>query len=283
MSERPHLSISQIEMLGRCEMQWYFRYGLGMKSPPGVAALIGKATHKAIEHNLKAKMAGWGPLGDDEIKTLAADAARTAWEKEPPATNPDDPDQGQAIDMAAALASLHGKTLAPKIDPIGVEVPFMVELPQLTHDLIGVVDIETTSHIRDTKTKGRAPQYQAARRSVQLAAYSLRSPGKSVALDYLVKVRNPYALTVEAEVSDRERLVVLKRVEVATEVIKRGTFKPANPGDWCCSEKWCGYWNVCDYGAKDKVSVGLIDPARLVSRIIPHPHADTQEDADVSG
>jgi len=89
-------------------------------------------------------------------------------------------------------------------------------------------------------------------------------------------------LTIEAEPTVRDRIVVLERIERATKVIASGIFKPANPGDWCCSARWCGYWERCEFGARDAVSVGLIDPAHLKSRIIPHPHADTQEDADVT-
>jgi hypothetical protein len=300
MSDRRYLSVSQIEMFGRCELQWYHRYVLGLKRPPGVAAVIGKGTHKAIEIDLRWKMAWHSLIEDEAVKAHAADATRAAWEKEPPAVNPGDPDQGEAIDIAVGLATLHHKVLAPKIEPIAIEQAFKIELPQLDHDLVGVLDIETPTHVRDTKTKGRAPSWDAARRSTQLVAYHLhtrlagphipidqgglepyREP-KAVALDFLVKKRFPEVVTVEAQPTPAEHIAFVKRVELTSKAIGAGIFRPTNPDNWCCTEKWCGYWDECDHGAKKKITVGLIDPARLTSKLIPHPHADTQDDPDAT-
>lgn len=291
---RPHLSVSQIEMHARCPMQWYFRYALGIKSPPGVAAVIGKGTHKAIELNLARKLAGWGLMEDDEVKTAAADATRAFWALEPPLARDGDPDQGQAVDVAVSLATLHHKALAPRIEPIAIEQAFLIDLPELSHDLLGVVDVETPTHVRDTKTKSRAPQMEAAKRSTQLAAYHLHSQlqaqqarnpqagSKAVALDFLVKTRVPHALTIEAQPTARDHQALIRRVELTALSIDTGIFRPTNTDNWWCTQKWCGYWEMCDHGAKQKITVGLIDASRLTSRIIPHPHADAHEDPDVS-
>lgn len=286
MSERRHLSISQVGMFERCELQWYFRYAQGIKSPPGYAAVIGKGTHKAVEKDLAQKMA-WGSLLETaEVRDIAADATRAAWEAEPPVLRDGDLDQGKSVDAAVGLATLHHTALAPKLEPTALEQAFIIPLPELSHDLVGVVDIETPTHIRDTKTKGKAPSWDAARRSTQLIAYSLqarlRRRERAVALDFLLRKRVPEALTVEASPTENEHRALVKRIELVSRSIDSGIFRPAPADAWCCSEKWCGYWEICDHGAKKTVTVGLIDPAHLTAKIIPHPHPDTQEDADVS-
>ena len=48
-ANKPHLSASQLSMMARCPVQWEFRYAKGIKSPPGVALLVGKATHVSVE------------------------------------------------------------------------------------------------------------------------------------------------------------------------------------------------------------------------------------------
>ena len=285
-SERPHLSISQLEMHARCEKQWEFRYAMGIKNPPGVAAIIGKGTHGAVEKDLGQKLA-WGELlGADEVKDAAADATKHAWENERPVIRDGDPDQGGAVDLAVALASLHHTKLAPRIEPVALEQAFIIEIPELPYDVMGVVDIETATDIRDVKTRGKTPAKDAAQRSPQLIGYHLRSaiagrPSKTVALDVLVKARTPKVETRTAAPTRDDHLVFLRRVELAARSIQSGIFKPTNPDNWWCTQKWCGYWHRCEFGARQSVTVGLIDPARLTSRLIPRPHTDTQEDAGV--
>lgn len=285
-TERPHLSHSQLEMLGRCEMQWYFRYVLGIKVPPGVAAVIGKGTHGGVEGNLRRKM-DWGtPMEGDEVKDTAADAFRRAWDKGRPVLSDRDLDEGQALDMAVSLAELHAREVAPQIEPIAIEQAFLIEIPQLPFDVMGVVDVETPTHVRDTKTKGKKPAKDAAARSLQLGLYHLRAtlagtPEKGVVFDYLIKTRERQYLPIEAHPTPDDHVGLMKRFELASASITSGIFKPANPQDWACSERFCGYWERCEFGSRKAVSVGLIDPTRLSTRVIPRPHEDTAPDESV--
>jgi hypothetical protein len=272
-------------MLARCELQWYHRYVLGLKSPPGVAAVIGKGTHHSVEKNLVRKM-NWGVLMDrEEVQQAAADGLRRAWEHEPPIVTDKDPDRGEATDMAVSLAELHHDAVAPKIEPIALEQAFLIEVPEMPYNLMGVVDIETPTHVRDTKTKGKKPSPAEVSRSPQLALYHLRStlagaPGKKVALDYLVKTKERQYFVHESAPDEIDHGVFLKRMEAAVASIRAGIFKPTSPSGWACSERFCGYWERCDFGARKKVAVGLIDPARLTTRLVPRPHDDTEEHAE---
>lgn len=287
--EKPHLSISQLSMLARCAKQWEFRYVRGMKVPPGVAGVIGKGTHKAIELDLGQKMA-WGVLlGVDEVKDAARDATVREWEHDPPVMHDRDPDKGEATDTAVALATLHHTKRAPQIEPVALEQYFRIYVPGLSHDIEGRTDIETPTQIIDTKTAGKSPKEDAIERSIQLPAYHLQAtlaghPHKSVVLDYLVKTNVPQLKSlapVVLDASDHNRF--LDRVALATKVIASGVFQPADPDkSWWCSQKWCGYWDACEFGSRKAVSVGLIDPRTLTSRIVPPRHRDTDSDAAVS-
>lgn len=286
MSERPHLSHSQIDMLSRCELQWYYRYVLGLKVPPGVAAVIGKGTHGAVYRDLDQKR-NWGVLLEtDEVKDAARDATVRAWEREPPKLNEGDPDKGEAIDTAVALADVYHRRIAPEVEPIALEQAFLIEVPQLPFDLLGVVDVETAETVRDTKTKGKKPAEDAASRSTQLALYHLNatlsgSPAKDVAFDYLIKTKVPQAITLRAQPTETDHRALMKRVELAAASIQSGVFKPTWAGNWACSPKWCGYWDKCEFGARKAVSVGLVDPRSLTSRLIRNPHAEDTETPDV--
>lgn len=269
---KPHLSISQIGMLQRCGKQYEFRYLEGIKSPPGVALVIGKGTHGAVEQDL-GNFIEWGELLPDEaIADFAAESTRKEWQKEPPTLQDGDPDEGGAVDTAVALAQVHHREVAPRIEPVAVERGFRLELPDFSHDLVGYIDIEEPHRIRDTKTSGKTPPADAADVSDQLTLYHLDATVrgkeiKAVALDYLVKTKVAKAVTLESPRGPQDHARLLRKVEAAAAVIKAGNFMPAPADFWGCSPKWCGYWDRCDYGAKKKVSVGLIDVSRLISRL----------------
>jgi hypothetical protein len=259
-------------MLARCGEQYRYRYVEGLRSPPGVALVIGKGTHAAIEEDLREKMALGELLPDERIADTAADATRKAWDEEPPILRDGDPDQGQAVDTAVALATVHHKVLAPGIEPIAVERGFLLELDGFPYDLMGFVDIEEKGRIRDTKTAAKSPSGTEADQSDQLTVYHLeaatRGEQKTVALDYLIKAKTPKVVTLESTRGPEDHARLLRRVEAAAKVIESGAFAPTNPDNWWCSQKWCGYWDRCAFGSRKAVSVGLIDPARLTSRLV---------------
>lgn len=272
---RPHVSFSSLETLAKCGLMWDFRYNQGLKIPPGVQLVIGKGTHGAIDKDLSRKLE-WGTLlPDDAIADYARDATRAEWEREPPKPDEDGApaDLGSAVDTAVALAELHHREVAPSIVPVAVERRFMLELPEFPFDIEGQVDVEEADHIRDVKTSGKSPPANAADVSDQLTLYDLEAsvrgvPKRKVFLDYLVKTKTPKAVTLESYRTPEDHLRFLHKVELAAKVIQSGAFMPAPRGSWYCSPKWCGFWDVCPAGGRQVTTVGLIDPARLTSRLL---------------
>lgn len=272
-ARRPYLSVSQLNMLTRCPEQYRRRYILGERRPPGVSMVIGKGTHAAGETDLRSKME-WGELlAAEEVADVAADATRRMWQEDEPKLEDGDPDQGGAVDEAVKLAGLYHAKVAPQVAPVAIERAFILETgPEFPFDLMGVVDVEEAGTIRDTKTSAKAPSGNPAERDLQGELYTLEAKvrtgrDKSFVMDHLVRGKSPRYIVSEAKFTPADHQSFLRRVEVASRLVQAGNFPPADPKSWACSPKWCGYWDTCAWGARQSVSVGLIDPAKLTSRL----------------
>jgi hypothetical protein len=144
--------------------------------------------------------------------------------------------------------------------------------------------------IRDTKTSGKSPtksiydQVRAgvplkdikpgvADTSLQLSIYALAAQVTEgripdlVALDYLVEtkkkdgsVSNRYYVPTLAKRTLEDVEVDLRRIENFAQVMKSGSFTPADPTWWGCSKKWCGYFERCEYVKHPKlVQIGGVE------------------------
>jgi len=141
-------------------------------------------------------------------------------------------------------------------------------------DFAGEIDIleEDPANlvIRDTKTSGKSPNKGSAEDSMQLTAYSLatqaipelggRLPDAAV-LDYLVYTPKRHELkyvplTNTPEQEDNN--VFLNRFAVAVQAFRTGVFVPAPATYWGCSEKFCGYFGICEYVKHPKTTSGLV-------------------------
>lgn len=121
-------------------------------------------------------------------------------------------------------------------------------------------------NVRDSKTTTKSPSSEAAEDSNQLVSYSLatlvldkRLPDK-VVLDYLVRTPARHDLKYvprESTVTMDDINVFLFRFARAIHswhtACRSGSFLPANPDDWHCSERSCGYWNMCPAAKRPKL------------------------------
>lgn len=271
MSNKPHVSKTQLEMLAKCPAQYEQRYVLGRKRPPGVALVLGSSVHEGAEADLRSKMEHGELLDEEAVTEYAADALKRRWKEEEPVRGEDDPDEGEAVDEVVSLTAIHHRELAPLINPVAVEEIRLLET-SLSHDIMMVVDVREADAIRDLKTKGKAPPADEAKTSIQgqLETLEAKVAGRGALpfkLDFLVRGKKKPLAQVYTPTEDDHRSV-LTRVERSVALINAGAFPPAMPGSWWCSAKWCGWWSDCAWGARQRVSVGLIDPARLTSRVL---------------
>jgi len=265
---KPQLHVSYLNTLATCGIQFQRRYGARYGCwheeeiiPPGIALVTGISVHKSVETNLRAKIETGSLLPREEVQQIAADqfnalhAGGMSFTDEEAANI--NATLGAARDQTVALATLHHSELAPKLNPVAVEKRFVVVLEGFPFDLAGQIDIQEPNAIRDTKTSGKSPSSDATR-SMQMAMYSLAVKVESgtlpekVCLDYLVKTKQPKLVLLEEAPQESWIAPLLRRVERATEIIQavkegKQAFMPANPNDWMCTEKWCGYARTCPF------------------------------------
>lgn len=205
--------------------------------------------------------------------------------------------RGILVDRSIALAQLHRAAVAPELTLIepyerdgkavtGIEQSLSIDAGAF--DVMVVLDVMTADHeLRDTKTKvrtvgqTRSPTVPAgaAERNMQLATQDLVYRGftgqtpKRIALDFLVDLapetrkgqgkvsRDPVVRALSRPPhTGAELQVLLNRYQKLHEVAESGIFTPADPGAWCCSERWCGYWHRCPYGSGNRTQVQVSPP-----------------------
>lgn len=261
-ASKPQLHATSLNM--KCMEAFRRRYVENEIIPPGIAAIVGTATDKSVTKNLGHKIETKTLLSLEEVADTARDGLNQAWEGGV-RLDPEDAAKGikvakgDAVDKAVRLSILHAKAKAPVLQPTAVQRKWMLELNGYPFDLVGTMDIqEGAESIRDTKTSGKTPQEDVAQRSIQLATYSMAAwkidgaAPKKTYLDYLIDNKTPVAKTFEAEKTVDDYQKVLNRVEVFASALEKGVFVPVEPEHWCCSARFCGYWDSCRYAFKPK-------------------------------
>jgi CRISPR/Cas system-associated exonuclease Cas4 (RecB family) len=267
--KKPQLHVSMIDQFARCGIQFQRRYGyrFGIWDreeiiPPGVALVTGIAVHKAVEDNLKNKLATGALLPTQQVQDSARDAVNGLWAEGVLLTEEEALDSkgalGSTVDQTVALATLHHQIVAPKIEPAAIEERFVISLKNYPFDLSGKKDVrEKSGCLRDTKTAAATPPQDAAR-TMQNAMYSLAEKVErgaypdTVTLDYLIKTKTPKYEARIVKPDDAFVQPLLRRVERVTEIIEsvkagKQALMPADPSNWACSAKYCGYARTCPF------------------------------------
>ena len=125
---------------------------------------------------------------------------------------------------------------------------------------IAVNDTHYFTTVRDFKTTRRTPPGNPADLDMQLTIYALAKSimdgnvPHNVHLDYAVRLKNEVkAVSFVSKRGQADFRSAWRRIEPAIRMIESGIFMPCNPLDWCCSDRWCGYWDsICDCGRRDR-------------------------------
>ncbi len=138
-------------------------------------------------------------------------------------------------------------------------------LDRIDHDwsyiLDAVIDItDKDSVIRENKTAGKTPTQEDADKLLDLTTYSLahrlahKKREGGVAMDVAVKTKVPKGVILTSARSDEALRAHLNRVGMMAKAIEQEIFIPHT--NWYgCSQKFCGYFDRCPYGAKSRVIV----------------------------
>ena len=71
---------------------------------------------------------------------------------------------------------------------------------------------------------------------------------RDVGIAIVADVKEPRAYYYQEKITDKHIDIVDKKIDWVKLGIENGIFLPAPEGSWYCSEKWCSYWNICEFG-----------------------------------
>jgi len=279
-----HLSASRMGMYLRCGMQYAYRYVEGLKEPPGVSMAYGRATHETLAYEHKEQMQRELPSAG-EVRDFFDNQVDQHFE-EIDLRHPTNQDsrgnpkwtRDDAHDAGGRALAAYTEKVAPAIEPVTVEEPFSIDLPGGVK-LVGAIDLRDSSRtVIDHKSGKKSPMGNAAASSDQLTMYALpdladtarelyedgmtdadlddamgkHGPVVEVALNHLTALKTKSKLTwlPSARTWRSWRTLQQKVVRVA-HGIRNENWHPAPEFAWWCSERSCGFWNICPHGANE--------------------------------
>lgn len=251
------MSQSMIGQMYRCPAQFEFRYIKGIIIPPGVAARRGTSVHTSAQATHLLKIRTGEDLPVDYLTDLASDTYKKLVKEEGVyICKADMGDRNKIIqnghDAAIRLTKLYRNRVAPYVKPLlverRVELDVGLEIP-----VQGTLDLVTEDKVlADLKTTEKSYSQEQVDSSIQLTLYSMLAEKAcgfwpTPAIVALVDTKEPKAQIVKTtrNKADADRLV--SRIQIMLQQIKAGLFPPCTPDSWVCSEKWCGYHQICKW------------------------------------
>lgn len=178
-----HLSVSQIKTFQRCPEQWRQRYVLGIKTPPGIALIQGRADHAAHELNFQQKIQTGAdlPLPDveDAFSTELDKRYRSEldeWGAVSGLGEEKGKKYGDVKDTGIRMVRTYHRLVSPTVKPIAVELELRVEVPGCPVPLLGYVDVVTDASAIERKTAARASFDNSWRAQALIYAHVLKRP-----------------------------------------------------------------------------------------------------------
>jgi hypothetical protein len=274
MNDRPQLHISMLDMASRCWIQfvrrWGFLFDIWEKEeivPPGVAAITGIGAHRGAQFINTDKMNLCEDRPLNEYQSIGSDEVKARWSKGVHFMGSKTEfaeAKGVAIDKAVNFIGLYHQHVRPDIEPILVEHPFVIKLPDQKFDLAGRIDVVEKLMIVDYKTGSVSPPEYAAQ-SPQMAMYShwfhkeyKRFPELvCIASTYATKTKTGHNYHYKTRTASPSpawvqplygRILTLSKI---LEACQKGLVDPltacpaADPSGWICTAKYCGYAGTC--------------------------------------
>jgi len=238
------------------------------RSDHRVPNTIGKAVHLEAQVDLEFKIETGELIEDEAVEDIAADSFESMWDDLEPDLDESekargrDTVRGEAKDLTVTMAKMHHNLVAPGLNPTHVERKLELRRPDLKWPTIGYVDVQEPNKIRDLKIPARTPKAEDLDQSTQAALYPALAEAMDgvrpevFAIDALVKLKTPKRVTIETAVLDSEH--VFERIKRIEDMVDAGTFLPADPRSWKCSEKWCEFFDDCPWGRARRVSFSVI-------------------------
>ena len=279
---------SGLALASSCGEAFRRRYIEGERLPARSYQAVGSAVDRSVGANLGHKIETGELLPVEHVVDLARDQAAARLEDFEP--EPEELDEhgtregvaGAIVDKSVRLARAHAEIAAPRIRPVDVAAQFVLDLEGYDFELAGEIDVVAEDGgcwIRDTKTAKKSPSAGTAAASIQLTTYALAEYSTTgalpvgLALDTVVDLKRETKVMCETttrNLADFDPL--LARIQALVEAMQAGIFMPANPADWRCSERYCGYFGTCAYARRPTtVSTLSTVASRKLVNIAPAP------------
>jgi len=268
-TEKPHLSPSQLESYARCPEAWRRRNIDKEIIPPAIVQLQGRGVHRGAAVNFTQKIESHADLPASDI----VDASVAGFEAETAGGYLLSDEElavgqkktlAQAKDQTAALAELHATEAAPEYQPVLVEHPVRLNLPNSSHDLYGILDLaDDKRRVVDHKTVKRKPSQVDVDSLLQLTYYAAAhrvATGElpsELRIEALIKTITPKRAVITTQRTREDFQALSNRINVVLKAIAAGIFPPATPGAWWCDARYCGYHPTCPYVRHQLVTIDL--------------------------
>lgn len=274
MSDKKHVSPSQIETLSKCNQQWKFRYIDKLIVPPRMAMVKGSANHSAPEFNFGQKITSGVDLPKKDIVDYAVADLDIRLQKETVELTAEEKSIGKdnvigdARDDVARVSGGYADLIAPLYQPERVEHRFEFPLTDEWNflgiiDWMGVVLEDNRRIIADMKSGKNAPDPTTETKGILYALSNYRQTEEwlpyriehltSTSTDPVTRKRLPEKIVVrksqEAQFDDSDIHPAISRLQSAISTMDNlyagGEPQFAPNSAWWCSPEWCGYWNIC--------------------------------------
>jgi hypothetical protein len=260
---------SMINSAFKCGEQFRRRYIENEIIPPGIAAGRGTGVHNASKINLRQKIASKVDLPLSDLQDAARDGFVGAFKNGIYMTKEDIPQKtkiiNEGLEDALICTEVYHDSVAPQIDPVAVEEPFCIEVG-LPLPLAGTMDHESTPRIDDLKTSSKKWAEGKINEEIQPVLYSFVKEFQThVRPDFIYHIMisrrgkdgNLTSSDYQEQrykAEDRHYAALIARLRNFIFMLQAGSFPPSNQNNWWCGEKWCGYWNTCEYVGNGKQS-----------------------------
>jgi hypothetical protein len=157
-----------------------------------------------------------------------------------------DEPEGQTKDIGALLIKEYHKKIAPKTEPLAVEIPFAKEVGGII--LTSRIDLVTPTCIVDHKTGKRKRSQDEIDRDIQPTCHFIVSntPPSTYQYHMLVKVKDPYCIVLDTKRTPRDISFFLDQIlPSAVKMVQSGLFPPLGALTWLCNPMYCAYHSMC--------------------------------------
>jgi hypothetical protein len=255
-----YFSHSQYGMYKRCPRQFEYRYVKGLRQPPGIAMTQGSAIHVGAEKTHQHTIKHGKPLTLQEAESHVADTFERMGEYIEDWGNAK---QGNVKDLTLHHFRVYYTQAVPVVRPKAVEESFAVKIGDVP--IVGFIDLidevlmedafstslkgipETYSEVvTDLKFTGRKWPPAKLTKDTQLTLYAHVKGIPRVRIDFLLDQKSGTRYVQERSIrTPLDAKHFEEDLNEAVVLIKKGIFPRCTPTEWCCTPKFCGYYQEC--------------------------------------